>query len=118
MRRILPSRTSGSSTRRTALRSADQKCSRHLLYSPDTEYFESARSKMPAPSSSTEAWREPPRKSSSSTLSDSVVMSGFFRRAPDLSVTDEHSGYRSACEVWDNKGILLRAGVAIRAWGI
>jgi len=58
---------------------ADQRCSGHLLYSPDTESFESSRSKMRAPSSRTEAWREPPRKSSSRPLSDSGVMFGFFR---------------------------------------
>ena len=55
---------STSSTRRTTLRSADHKCSRHLLLSPEMEYLDWARSNTTAPFSSTTAPRDPARKSS------------------------------------------------------
>src|SRR5581483_2119300 len=55
---------SASTTRRTMFRSLDQKCRRHLLYSPEIEYLASPRSKVTAPSSTTTASREPARNSS------------------------------------------------------
>src|SRR5208337_1327652 len=62
-----------SSTRRTKFRSFDQRCSRHLWYSPEIEYFDSARSNAMAPSSTTTAARAPLRKSESIWLSESGV---------------------------------------------
>jgi hypothetical protein len=47
--RSVPFLTSASSTRRTAFRSADHKCSRHRLYSPEMEYLDCARSNATAP---------------------------------------------------------------------
>jgi hypothetical protein len=47
---------------------------RHLLYSPEIEYFESARSKAMAPSSTTTASRAPLRKSESVWRSESGVI--------------------------------------------
>ncbi|HST09955.1 MAG TPA: hypothetical protein VLL05_06245 [Terriglobales bacterium] len=61
-----------------------------LVYSPDTEYFASARSKMRAPSSSTMAWRDPPRNSSSTRLSDSAVIRSSFQLGGRPSVIAEH----------------------------
>ncbi len=37
--RNVPLFTSASTTRRTVFRSADHRCSKHLLYSPEMEYF-------------------------------------------------------------------------------
>jgi hypothetical protein len=90
IRRRLPFRTTASRIRRTVLRSADHKWSRHLLYSPETEYFDSVRSKIRAPSSSTLARRDPPRNSSRVWPSDSGVMKGFSVQIAQPSVIDEH----------------------------
>src|SRR5208282_4999963 len=76
-RRVV-ARTSASSTRRTKFRSLDHRCSRHLLYSPETEYFDSARSNAMAPSSTTTAERAPSRKSVSIWLRESGVMESIF----------------------------------------
>src|ERR1700732_1219362 len=70
--------TSASSTRPTKFRSLDQRCSRHLLYSPDTEYFASARSNAMALSSTTTAAHAPLRKSESVWLSESGVINQNF----------------------------------------
>src|ERR1019366_9385869 len=69
---------SASSTRRTKFRSFDHRCSRHLLYSPETEYFDSARLNAMAPSSTTTAARAPSRKSESIWLRESGVMYGNY----------------------------------------
>ena len=61
--RSVPFFTSASSTRRTVFRSADHRCSRHLLCSPEIEYFDCARSNATAPSSSTTAPAASLRKS-------------------------------------------------------
>ena len=72
--------TSASSTRRTKFRSLDHKCSRHLWYSPEIEYFDSARSNAMAPSSTTTAACAPLRKSESIWLSESGVMELMGKR--------------------------------------
>src|SRR5947209_5898714 len=74
--------TSASSTRRTMLRSLDQRCSRHLLYSPDIEYFDSAKSKATAPSSTTIALWASAKKSDSVWLRESEVIPSILHRWP------------------------------------
>src|SRR5271163_618056 len=66
--------TSASSTRRTTFRSLDHRCNRHLLYSPEMEYFDSVRSKAMTPSSTTTAARAPSRKLESIWLRESEVI--------------------------------------------
>lgn len=81
--------TSASNTRRTKFLSCDHRCRRHLLYSPDTEYFDSARSNAMAPSSTTTAARAPLRKSESMWLSESgVMLSESFIPTERVSVID------------------------------
>src|SRR5208282_3239655 len=81
---------SASSTRRTKFRSCDQRCSRHLLHSPEIEYFDYARSKTMALSSTTTAARAPSRKSESIWLSDSGVIDQLRSRLrPELFILPE-----------------------------
>src|SRR6476660_3979480 len=91
-RRSVPLFTSASSTRRTVFRSADQRCSRHLLYSPEIENFAWARSNITAPFSSTTAPEDPLKKSWTVRVSDSGVMWKLFILAAAMSVTNEHPG--------------------------
>ena len=78
--------TSASGTRRTKFRSLDQTCSRHLLYSPETAYFDSARSNAMAPSSTTTTACAPSRNSESIWLSESVVVNqDYSPRQPRIS---------------------------------
>src|SRR5579864_740454 len=88
--RSVPFFTSASSTRRTVFRSADHRCSRHLLYSPEIEYFACDRSNATAPSSTTTAPEASFRKSCTVRVSDSGVMPKLFTTAAPKSVTDEH----------------------------
>ena len=86
-RRVVPFK-SASSTRRTILRSLDQRCIRHFSYSPEIEYFASARSKTIAPSSMTTAAREPSRNSVRILASESGVMTTIVRRSHQFSSDD------------------------------
>ena len=69
---------STSNTLRTTFRSGDHKCSRHLLLSPETEYFACPRSKTTAPSSMTTALLLPERNPSSVLARVCEVMQGSF----------------------------------------
>ena len=97
-RRSVPFLTSASSTRRTVLRSADQRWSRHLLYSPEMEYLDWPRSKATAPSSRTTAPAASLRKSCTVRVRASGVTSWkclhIGRGAK--SVTSDHR-YRQGC---------------------
>src|SRR2546430_14178324 len=70
--------------------SADHRCSRHLLRSPEIEYFACARSKATAPSSSTTASWAWERNSSTVRTKASGVMSGFFQLFRKSSVMNDH----------------------------
>src|ERR1035437_10171845 len=95
--------TSASSTRRTKFRSLDHRCSRHLLYSPETEYFDSARSNATAPSSTTTAARAPSRHSASIWLRDSgATFSELFASPEMASVID---GPRNCLFFWLGTGV-------------
>src|ERR1017187_1326114 len=95
--------TSASSTRRTKFRSLDHRCSRHLLYSPEIEYFDSARSNAMAPSSTTTAARAPSRNSASIWLRESgVTFSELFASPETASVID---GPRSCLVFWLGTGV-------------
>src|SRR5436309_8863136 len=87
--------------------SADHKCRRHLLYSPEIEYFALPRSKATAPSSRTTAPAASLRKSWTVRVSASGVMPALSAMGKFLSVTDER--YPSfdtesfpARRLWDN----------------
>src|SRR6266567_3452585 len=73
----VPCFTSASSTRRTVLRSADQRCNRHLLNSPEIEYLAWLRSKATAPFSSTTAPEASLRKSCTVRVRASGVTNGI-----------------------------------------
>src|SRR6266404_7208381 len=110
--------TSASSTRRTKFRSLDQRCSRHLLYSPETEYFASARSNAMAQSSTTTAARAPSRKSESIWLSESGVINRIIRPAsPHVSDrrTEKLFGFAPARRGLTSV-ILLLIQTAFRSW--
>jgi hypothetical protein len=79
---------STSNTRRTTFRSSDHKCSRHLLLSPETEYFPCPESNITAPSSITTAPLLPERNPSSSVAKVPAVIPEVSQM-PDYPVCDE-----------------------------
>src|SRR3984957_11334905 len=89
--------------RRNAQRSADHKCSRHLLYSPEIEYFDCARSNTTDPFSRTTAPEASERKSCRVRVRELAVMRfvammRFCTSAGATSVTRDHS----ACGICGN----------------
>src|ERR1700683_2901998 len=114
--RHVPFFTSASSTRRTAFRSADQRCSRHRLYSPEIEYLDCARSNATAPFSSTTAPAASLRKSCTVRVKACGVIVGIsmihlhsLTNAGPASVTCDHRHARPVDvsptrlrRMWDN----------------
>lgn len=82
--RSTPFFSSASVTRRTELRSSDQKCSRHLPCSDEIEYFARSRSNVTAPSSMTTALRESEIKSCRVRASVSDCTSRLSRSQPSF----------------------------------
>ena len=99
--RSIPFFTSASSTRRTVFRSADHRCSRHLLCSPEIEYFACARSNATAPSSSTTAPDAPARKSCTRPAQHLRSHArNCSRTRRQMSVTNDHSLSPSMWKPW------------------
>src|ERR1017187_10137 len=92
----VPFFTSASSTRRTVVRSTDQRCNRPLLYSPEIEYLPCPKSKATAPSSRTTAPEASLRNSCTVRVRASGVTSELSTLVVAESVTSDHH-YRRVC---------------------